>query len=125
MKREYLPYYFSRFALSAVFSVLVWSVSWKAALMTIVFFGLFLLYLHSGWFSVDLRNPFFPLRRDAHGQEVQRKALIIAIVLGLLLFTASIPLSGFMGIPLISGQVALSIGILAYFVVQFALFLKA
>jgi hypothetical protein len=92
--------------------------------MTLVFFGLFLLYLHSGWFSIDLRNPFFPLRRDAHGQLVQRKAIIIAIVFSLLLYAASMSLSSFIGIPFVSGNMALCIGIATYFIAQFTLFIK-
>jgi hypothetical protein len=125
MKKEYLPYYISRFVLSVVFSILVWHFSWMAALMTVVFFGLFLLYLHSGWFSLDLGTPLFPLRRDAHGQMVQRKALIVSIVFSLLLYTVSIPLSGLLGIPTISGSIALSIGIITYFIAQFTFFIKA
>ena len=97
MKKEFLPYYISRFILSTVFSILVWGFTWTAALMTIVFFGLFLLYLHSGWFSIDLSTPLYPLRRDSHGQTVQRKALIFAVVLGLLLYTFAVPLSSFLG----------------------------
>jgi hypothetical protein len=116
MKKEFLPYYISRFILSAVFSVLVWRFTWIAALMTFVFFGLFMLYLHSGWFSIDLSTPLYPLRRDSHGQMVQRKALIVAVVLGMLLYV-------FAG-SLISGQIALSISIVVYFIVQFAFFIK-
>ena len=123
MKKEFLPYYISRFILSVVFSILVWGITWNTALMTIVFFGLFLLYLHSGWFSIDLKNPLFPLRRDAHGQAVQRKALIIAVVISLLLYTFAVPLSNFTSLPLISGHIALSIGIITYFIAQFTLFI--
>ncbi|CAG0960518.1 hypothetical protein ANAEL_00600 [Anaerolineales bacterium] len=115
MKKEFLPYYISRFILSAVFSILVWRFTWIAAFMTFVFFGLFMLYLHSGWFSIDLSTPLYPLRRDSHGQMVQRKALIVAVVLGMLLYA-------FAG-SLISGQIALSISIVVYFIVQFAFFI--
>lgn len=124
MKKEFLPYYISRLILSTVFSILVWGFTWTAALMSIVFFGLFLLYLHSGWFSIDMRNPFFPLRRDAHGQVIQRKALIFAVVLSLLLYTFAVPLSKLIGVPLISGHIALSIGIVSCFFAQFMLFIK-
>jgi hypothetical protein len=117
MKKEFLPYYISRLILSAVFSILVWGFTWTAALMGIVFFGLFLLYFHSGWFSIDLENPLFPLRRDSHGQAIQRKALIIAVVLGILLYTFAAPL--------VTGQLALSIAIVGYFVAQFSFFIKA
>lgn len=124
MKKEFLPYYTSRAAISVVFGILVMGLSWKAVLIAFVFFGLFLLYLHSGWFSIDLKNPFFPLRRDTHGQMVQRKALIIAIILGFVLFFVSLPLSIYFGAMSISGPVALSIGVITYFVAQFILFAR-
>jgi hypothetical protein len=124
MKKEFLPYYISRAILSAAFSILVIGLSWKAVLLTIVFFGLFLLYLHSGWFSIDLKNPLAPLRRDIHGQLIQRKALIISVVFSLLLYLISLQLSSYLGPVLISGNVALSIGIITYFVAQFILFAK-
>lgn len=117
MKKEFFPYYISRIILSTIFSILVWHFTWMAALMTFVFFALFLLYLHSGWFSIDLSTPLYPLRRDPHGQAIQRKALIIAVVLGILLYTFAAPL--------VTGQLALSIAIVGYFVAQFAFFIKA
>lgn len=124
MKKEFLPFYISRAILSSIFSILVMGFTWKALLLAITFFGLMLLYLHSGWFSIDLRNPFMPLRRDPRGQEIQRKALIASVVLGLLIYLFSSPLSGLIGLPL-SGNIALSIGIIAYFVTQFILFARA
>jgi hypothetical protein len=124
MKKEFLPYYISRFIISMVVSILAWHFTWMAALMTFVFFGLFLLYLHSGWFSIDLRNPLVPLRRDAHGQQVQRKALIISIVVSLLLYLTSLQLSSYLGWSMVSGNLALSIGIITYFIAQFVLFAK-
>ena len=116
MKKEFLPYYVSRFILSVVLSILVWHFTWMTFLMTFVFFGLFLLYLHSGWFSVDLSTLLYPLRRDSHGQAVQRKALIAAVILGILLYT-------FAG-SWVSGHLALSIGIITYFIAQFTFFIK-
>jgi hypothetical protein len=125
MKKEFLPYYISRAILSAVFSVLVLGLSWKAAFLGILFFGGFLLYLHSGWFSIDLQHPLTPLRRDIHGQLVQRRALIISVVTGWLFYLISLPVSGSLGLTFASGQVALSVAIIAYFVAQFVLFAKA
>ncbi|MBI5962230.1 MAG: hypothetical protein HY863_02045 [Chloroflexi bacterium] len=124
MKKEFLPYYISRLILSIVFPILVWGFTWIASLMAIVFFGLFLLYLHSGWFSIDLSTPLYPLRVDSHGKEVQRKALIFAVTFSLLLYTFAAPLSNFIGIPLISGHAALSVGIITYFLAQSSLFIK-
>ena len=120
MKREFLPYYISRLVLSLIFSVLVLGFHWKAIILTLVFFGLFLLYLHSGWFHVDLTNPFLPLHRDSRGQLIQRKALILAIIVGFSVYL----LSSAFGLALISGSIAVAIAIIIYFASQFVLFLK-
>jgi hypothetical protein len=121
MKKEFTPYYISRALLSFVFSVLVMGSNWKALVFATVLFGLFLLYLHSGWFGIDLRYPLAPLRRDPRGQEIQRKALIASVVVGMLIYLLSSQLSGLIGLSL-SGNIALSIGIITYFVTQFILF---
>ncbi len=121
MKREFLPYYISRLVLSSIFSVLVLGFNWEALILTLVFFGLFLLYLHSGWFSVDLTNPFLPLRRDSRGELIQRKALILSIIVGFSLYL----LSSTFGFVLISGNIAVAIAIVTYFASQFLLFSKA
>ena len=125
MKNEFLPYYISRAVLSIVFSILVMGLSWKAVLLALLFFGGFLLYLHSGWFSIDLKNPLAPLRRDLNGQLVQRKALSVSVVVSVSLYLISMGLSSYLGMVLVSGDVALSIGIILYFVTQFVLFAKA
>ena len=124
MKKEFLPYYISRAILSAAFAVLVMGLTWKAGLLAGIFFGLFLLYIHSGWFTIDLSNPWFPLRRDTHGQQIQRKALIFSIVVSLLVYLASIQLPSQLGLSLISGNLALALGVITYFIAQFVLFAK-
>jgi hypothetical protein len=124
MKREFYPYYISRFIFSAIFSILVWRFTWMAFLMTFTFFGLFLFYLHSGWFSVDLSTPLYPLRRDLHGQMIQRKALIVAVIAGLLLYTIAGLWPNLFGASLITGRISLSISIIVYFVAQLAFFFK-
>jgi hypothetical protein len=124
MKKEFLPYYISRAILSLIFSILVMGFTWKAALFGTVLFALFLLYLHSGWFTIDLRYPLTPLRRDARGQEVQRKALIASVIVGVFLYLFSSQLTGLLGLSLL-GNVALSIGIITYFVTQFILLSRA
>lgn len=121
MKKEYFPYYISRVILSSIFSFLVLGFTWKAGLLALVFFGLFLLYLHSGWFGIDLRNSLVPLRRDSRGQKIQRKALIYSVVVGLLIYLSPSNLSGLLGLTFPS-IIALSVGILTYFVTQFILF---
>jgi len=124
MKKEFLPYYISRAILSLVFAILVLGIHWKAVLFAIIFFGLFLLYLHSGWFSIDLRTPLTPLRRDHRGQEIQRKALIASVIVGTLIYLITPHMIGIVGIS-ISGNIALSIGIITYFATQFVLFVRA
>ena len=125
MKREFLPYYVSRFILSSIFGILMLGINWKALILTLVFFGLFLLYLHSGWFSVDLTNPLLPLRRDSRGQLIQRRALIILIVVGVFTYFSLRQLSNIFGLSFISGNIAFAIAIIAYFTSQFLLFIKA
>jgi len=120
MKKEFLPFYISRAIFSSIIALLVMGFNWKTAHLAIVFFGLFLLYLHSGWFSIDLRYPLIPLRRDPRGQEIQRKVLIYSVSVGLLIYLTSSHLSGLIGLSL-SGNIALPIGVITYFVTQFIL----
>ena len=123
MKREYLPYYLSRAAFSTLFAGLVFGITWKAALFALIWIGLFLLYLHSGWFTIDPTTPLTPLRRDPHGKEIQRKALICAAAIALLLYLAAPYLSAWLQITLPNAS-ALGIAVISYSLVQFALFLK-
>jgi hypothetical protein len=124
MKREFLPYYLSRAVLSVLFAVLVMGLTWKAVVLAVILFGLFVLYLHSGWFQVDASHPLTPLRRDEHGRQIQRKALISAVVAGLLIYFIPALTSRFTGLPVLTGTMALSFGVLTYFVAQFVLFAR-
>jgi hypothetical protein len=121
MKRQYLPYYISRGMLSILFAILVFGLSWKAMIFTILFISLFLLYFHGGWFQVDMTNPLFPLHRDNRGIDIQRKALITSIMVGIGLYILSST------IPLLSpiGSIILIISIVVYFGTQFCLFILA
>lgn len=124
MKKEYIPYYISRAVLSAAFALLVFRFTWQAAAFGLVIFGLFLLYLHSGWFRVDLSQPLFPLRRDDRGASIQRKALIFAIFTSALVYLVLSQTPLFSGIQAASGSLALAIAVLIYFISQFVLHLK-
>ena len=124
MKREFLYYYLSRAALSILFALLVLGLTWKAALLAVALFGLFVLYLHSGWFQVDASHPLTPLRRDERGRQIQRKALIAAVTVGLLIYFSSNLAVGFLNLPAVAGPLALSLGVLAYFLTQFVLFAR-
>ena len=118
MKREFIPYYISRMILSLGFAVLIMGLSWQAVIAAVVLFGFFLLYLHSGWFTIDPKYPLFPLRRDDRGQAAQRKALIAAVIVGVLVYLISPSLSGNFGLSLIPGGVVLAMGALTYLITQ-------
>ncbi|MFL7812521.1 MAG: hypothetical protein ACK2TT_04285 [Anaerolineales bacterium] len=120
MKTEYLPYYLSRAVLSLLLAVVVFGVNWVAGAAAAVLFGLFLLYLHSGWFEIDLNYPFFPLRRDQRGRDVQRLALIAAVCTALLVGLAIKYLAAPLGLALSQG-LALPLAVLAYFFTQWIL----
>src|SRR4030042_5308839 len=122
MKRQFLPYYVSRAVLSLALSALVLGLTWKALLLAAFFFALFVLYLHSGWFQVDAANPWFPLRRDERGREVQRKALIAALVSGAALFMLFTALPFSVPPGLSAGPLAMVLASCVYFGVPFALF---
>ena len=125
MKREFVPYYLSRAALSAIFAILVMGFTWKAVLVAILLFGLFLLYLHSGWFQIDPSHPLTPLRRDERGRQIQRNALIAAITVGLLIYLIVSQASRLFGWSLVAGPLALSLAMITYFIAQFILFARA
>jgi hypothetical protein len=124
MNRKFLPYYLSRAVLSAAFAILVFGLTWKATLLAAVLFGLFLLYLHSGWFRIDPSHPLKPIRRDDRGRDIQRKALIAAVVAGMLVYIILTQASGFLGMSLGAGPLALALGVLTYFATQFTLFAR-
>ena len=124
MKKQFWPYYVSRAVIGSVFAVLVFGLTWQALAFALVAFGVFLLYLHSGWFSVDTRNPLFPLRRDARGKAVQRRALILAVGVGSFAYALLPMLSRFGGVSM-PGNVALSLALVTYFAVQWLLLARA
>lgn len=119
MKRAYLPYYVSRAVLSAALSLLLLGLTWKAVALAAILFALFLLYLHSGWFTVDLSTPFFPLRRDERAREAQREALIAAVVAGVLVLVATSMFTT--SLASAAAPLAFSLAVLAYFASQFVL----
>lgn len=98
--------------------------TWKAVFFFLQLFGLFVLYLYSGWFRVDPSHPLTPLRRDERGRQIQRMALIAAVVVGILLYVLSLQASTLWGMPIVTGPLALSIGVLAYFTTQIVLFAR-
>jgi hypothetical protein len=81
--------------------------------------------LNSGWFSIDLHYPFMPLRRDSRGLLIQRKALIISVGVGLLIYLFSAQVGTFFGLQIIGGNIILVIAIITYFISQFVFFMRA
>lgn len=122
MASKFLPYYLSRALLSLVFAGLVFGLTWQGLLFALALFGLFLLYLHSGWFQVDAGSPLAPLRRDERGRDIQRKALIVALPVVAAVYLV---LSWNPGSSASTGSVAVTLGVLAYFITQFILFARA
>jgi hypothetical protein len=111
--------------ISMGFAILVMGFNWKSAIFAVILFGLFLLYLHSGWFRIDPSHPLTPIRRDPRGQDIQRKALIASIVMGLLGYVIMTQLAISLGLSLPTGQIALSMGMITYFVTQLVLLARA
>jgi len=125
MNRQFLPYYISRAVLSLGIPLLILGFTWKALVLAAVFFGLFLLYLHTGWFRIDPSQPLFPIRRDDRGREVQRKALIAALVSGVAFFLLFVAIRS--GVPLSSAAapLAVSVSVIIYFATEFVLLARA
>jgi len=125
MNRQFLPYYISRAVFSLGISLLILGFTWKALVLAAVFFGLFLLYLHTGWFRIDPSQPLFPIRRDDRGREVQRKALIAALVSGVAFFLLFVAIRS--GVPLSSAAapLAVSVSVIIYFATEFVLLARA
>lgn len=125
MKQKYLPYYISRAILSSIFAVLIAGFNWVAIIIALALFGFFLLYLHSGWFMIEEGNPFFPLRRDVHAQDIQRKALILAVFVGFLAYFGLSLLSFELDLSIAFRSIALPAAVIVYFATQFLLFSRA
>ena len=125
MKRGFLVYYVSRAVLSLGLAWLMFGFSWKALVLAGFFMGMFVLYLHSGWFQVDASNPLFPLRRDERGREIQRKALIAAVVSGAVVFVILAAIPNGAVAEQAAGPVAMAVAACVYFAVQFVLFARA
>jgi len=123
MNKKLFPYYLSRALLSAVVAILLFGLSWQALVAGLVFFGLFLFYLHSGWFAIDETRPLFPLRRDAFGREAQRQALILALATVAVLYLV---LSRVLGAsPGSTASILLPVGAVVYFLAEWIFFARA
>lgn len=120
MKKEYLPYYLSRTIFSLLLSFVIFGLSWQAGVFALALIGLFALYLHSGWFEINLETPLTPLRRDLRGKDIQRKALIAALFCGAVFFVVSPYISEYFISPE-ARYLSFLLGVIVYFGVQFSL----
>lgn len=126
MKRELIPYYLSRAVLSAVFGYLVSSGAGPvlgALLGGLVFCG-FLWYAHSGRYLIDTRSPLFPLRRDARGNAIRDRAVVVAVGVAGVMYAALAILARLLAIPSSIAGLALVAGVVSYFAVSNWLFIQ-
>ena len=125
MRKDLLPYYLSRAAISIAFALIVAGISWIAAVLALAMFAMFLLYAHSGWYPVDTSHPLTPIRRDERALLVQRKALIAAIIVGMVIYLAATLAAASLGYILVPGRLILPLSVLAYFLTTFYLLARA
>jgi hypothetical protein len=127
MKSELVPYYVSRGVLSALIGVVILlggSPWWVALLIGILVFAGFLWYAHSGFYLVDPSQPLTPLRRDARGEAVRDRAVVISVVVGAAVYLA-LSLAGLaLSLTLPPLSLAVPAAVIAYFVVSTWLFLR-
>ncbi len=127
MKKELSLYYITRAGISVLVGVLT-SLSgrplWISLLTGLFTFGLFLWYAHSGYFLIDESTPLTPLRRDARGKVIRDRALLYAVVTGALIYGMIVLVEQTMGIAPEVKNLALLVGITAYFVISQALFAR-
>jgi len=124
MKKEYLPYYISRAILCITVCMFAFGFSLQGLIWTVLLYSGFNLYIHSGWFSIDLSNPFFPLRRDGYSQSIQRKSLIASILAAVWVFLIGSYLLPIIGYQIQIATFLLPISVTIYFLTQFGLFLR-
>lgn len=94
-----------------------------AAAWALSCFGFSVLYLHSGWFTVDKSRPFTPMRRDQFALEVQRKSIIAAVLISLLFHFLQTHFPGIISHYSFLEMNAIGVGVVIYFITQFSLFL--
>ena len=126
MKRELIPYYVSRAFLSALVGLLVSSGGeiWLGVLIGLVAYVGFIWYAHSGWYLIDPTNPLFPLRRDARGEAIRDRAVVLSVAVGGFAYLGlSITLRA-LSIEANVGSWAFMAGVAAYFAISYWLFIK-
>jgi hypothetical protein len=126
MKRELIPYYISRAALSALFGLLIgWQSGWWLGVLTgVVMLAMFVWYAHSGRYLIDPSRPLAPLRRDERGKVIRDRALVAGVVVGGLV-VAGLGVAGLVW-PLSTnlGSVGMLAGVITYFAVSNWLFVR-
>jgi len=120
MKRELIPYYISRAAISILIGLLMASSNglWSGVLFGIFVFVVFVWYAHSGRYLIDTANPLNPLKRDTRGKEIRNRALVIAVAVGGLVYGVSAFLKQILSLPYNMDTWALIAGAAIYFTVS-------
>lgn len=127
MKKELSWYYISRTIISTLLAYLLiragWPI-WSGVLIGLVTFVLFIWYAHSGYFLVDASKPLTPLKRDARARTIRDRSLLSAVVIGGVIYG----ILGLLGqITTLAPEIknlALVIGVIAYFVISQVLFAR-
>jgi len=118
MKRELIPYYVSRALFAALFGWYFGSQLgiWYGVCGGLLIFAGFLWYAHGGRYLVDTRNPLFPLRRDARGVTVRDRALLAAVVTGLVVYLGLALIRTLAAITVSLSWLPLLAGVVMYFI---------
>ena len=127
MKKELSVYYITRAALALLIGFLFTKAGWPlwgSVLIAILMFGLFVWYAHSGHFLIDESTPLTPLRRDARAKVIRDRALVSAVVIGGVTYGLMGFLSQFTALAPAVKNLALVIGLLAYFVISQVMFTR-
>lgn len=117
MKRELIPYYASRAALSALLGWVVASGGewWLGLLMGALTFAAFVWYAHSGRYLIDPSRPLAPLRRDARGEAIRDRAAVMAVVAGGLVYGVLALAAQVVPLTVSAGTWGLLAGVVTYF----------
>jgi hypothetical protein len=90
----------------------------------LVIFAGFIWYAHSGWYLVDTSKPLTPLRRDDRGKMIRDRAVIVAVVVGGLVY-ALLGLTGWLiGSPISGGAFGFLAGVVIYFILSSYMYIR-
>ncbi|HLC03651.1 MAG TPA: hypothetical protein VJK02_11485 [Anaerolineales bacterium] len=126
MNRALIPFYVSRALLSALFGYLISTgagITLGALMGALTFVG-FLWYAHSGRYLVDTSSPLFPLRRDARGNAIRDRSVVVSLALAGLSYAVLAILSRALPLQPSIGWLAIIVGVVTYFALSNWLFIR-